>query len=168
MSKLVAFQIITKVQNINSLASILQKTTTEYSNITTTRILQSNTEMCLTFLFEPEDLLMSLDTSDGLLENKISIGCIWTGFKIGTEYLIMTASSATSGMAAIFEESTNIRNLFIKIAQESSAELLLFLDDWNQSKPIWQQKNTHKNYTNPARNDVDMLCINLLTEHSIG
>jgi len=102
------------------------------------RLFSTGRDICLTFLFDADEFTKPLQVGSRN-DGRIAVGCLWSNFISDESGIRFSATSATRDMAEAFRESAGIREVFTKIAIESSAESLSLVDDWNDTALLWKK-----------------------------
>lgn len=96
-------------------------------------------DVCLSFLFPPDELLegYSKDTGRARVNGLIPVGCIYSSFKVGEQILVFRAAAATTDMSRLFEQSPSVLETWRMIAAQAGALLLLLDDEKFDNWAIW-------------------------------
>jgi len=153
------------------------------------RLRKVSGDICLTFLFPQDDALrayvarqdpsaMQQQRTYNNVEDTdiIPVGCVWTKWKDGKEFIIVETTAATSDMSRLFAQSTSVAETFQRIAQRAEAVLLLFDDESPELLQVWpgarrrlEKINVDHYYdSNFTTLDVDQYCFALLAAAASG
>ncbi|HEU5117766.1 MAG TPA: hypothetical protein VFT74_14160 [Isosphaeraceae bacterium] len=112
-------------------------------------------EVCLTFLFTPDDSIpdfIRIDPRSDPATNRVAVGCVWSSINRGDRYALFEATAASSNISSAFLDSPKIRAVFLQIAQESEALLLAFDDERCSRALVWPLKARTREF------DIDEFC----------
>ncbi len=161
MSRSAAFQFITRLDQAGQLLHALAAQVVEPLPLGADALAQlGNREHALSLRLPACAELQALDTGECAEPGWLTIGAVWTQFQPGQQWLLVTASAATSDMAAAFEESP-LRECFIALAQRGGCLALLLVDDWNQNHLLWRAAQPAPP-ASPHEDALDRLCRELL------
>jgi hypothetical protein len=145
MGRTSSLEIVFDEQNTDLFLEALSRhiTPEDYSTLRTIqdegKLFNMQRDICLTFLIDTDEFTEPLQVGNHV-EGKIAMGCVWSNFLSDASRVRFSATSATRDMAEAFQESAVIREVFTKMAVESSAESLSLIDDWNDSTLLWEKE----------------------------
>lgn len=96
-------------------------------------------QMCLCFLFplDPEVSEYHRSSRNELVGGKVRVGCMYSEFVVELNFVIFSATAATTDMSLMFANSRSVRQTMIEIAERSNAELLLLDDEQFDNFAVW-------------------------------
>lgn len=100
-------------------------------------------ELCLTFLFEPDDWFAKNGWADHLDDpatGRVAIGCVWSSLRCGDRFVLFRGTAATTSMSQLFEQSPNVWEIFARVGREARAALVAFDDEEDELVGVWPRQ----------------------------
>jgi len=70
----------------------------------------------------------------------VQIGCVWSQLHVGDHFLLFRAMAAITAMSLMFQQSTNVCEVFAGIAREAGALLVAFDDEAGELLVVWPRR----------------------------
>ena len=96
--------------------------------------------ICLTFAFASDAVLLAFRDEHADIRSTqagtVPVGCFWTAFVFGPEYVVASFTSATRSIADVVRESTSARDALRRLAHVADATSAVVIDEWGDSSPL--------------------------------
>ena len=96
--------------------------------------------ICLTFAFASDTVLLAFRDEHADIRSTqagtVPVGCFWTAFVSGPEYVVVSFTSATRSIADVVRESASARDALRRLADVADATSAMLIDEWGDSTAL--------------------------------